>query len=63
MPVGTQGGYASSKAASASMFQCLADELPSSTLQIVNLHPGSILTDAARASGYTETTIPWDDGE
>jgi NAD(P)-dependent dehydrogenase (short-subunit alcohol dehydrogenase family) len=63
VPVETQGGYASSKAAGSSMFQCLADEIPPSTVQIISLHPGANYTDAARASGYTENSLPWDDGE
>jgi NAD(P)-dependent dehydrogenase (short-subunit alcohol dehydrogenase family) len=63
IPAGKSGAYASSKAGAASMFQCLADEVPISTMQILNIHPGSILSDAARAAGYKEDSIPWDNGE
>jgi NAD(P)-dependent dehydrogenase (short-subunit alcohol dehydrogenase family) len=30
-------------------------------VRVHSLHPGAILTDAARGNGYDENTIPWDD--
>jgi hypothetical protein len=31
-------------------------------MQIVSFHPGAIFSDTAKALGYNENTIPWDDG-
>lgn len=42
------------------MFQALANHHRSAQLQILSLHPGAVLTAAARNAGYNETTIPWD---
>lgn len=58
----TTGGYSSSKAASAHLFQSLADEVPASTMQIINLHPGLIYSAASQDSGYSKDAIPWDSG-
>lgn len=62
-PAPGQGSYAASKAAAASLFQHLAEEIPSKIAQIINIHPGAILTQAAHAAGYTEDAAPWDDGK
>lgn len=63
LPANGSGGYATSKAAGSFMLQTLADETPVSTMQIISLHPGSIFSDAAKAAGYKEDSIPWDNGE
>jgi NAD(P)-dependent dehydrogenase (short-subunit alcohol dehydrogenase family) len=53
--------YGASKAASAAAFQAAAVCMPADECQIFNVHPGAILSEAARKAGYDENTIPWDD--
>jgi NAD(P)-dependent dehydrogenase (short-subunit alcohol dehydrogenase family) len=55
--------YSASKAAGSAAFQFVADCRPAEEVQIINVHPGAILTGSARKAGYDEGTIPWDDGE
>ncbi|KAK3080465.1 hypothetical protein LTS18_001156 [Coniosporium uncinatum] len=54
------GAYAATKAAAAGMFQTLAFEHPVSEVMILNIHPGAVLTEAARANGFTEDSLSWD---
>ncbi|KAJ5105267.1 short-chain dehydrogenase/reductase [Penicillium alfredii] len=60
-PAPGQGAYSASKAALANLLQHLAEEIPAIDAQIINVHPGAILTDAARSVGMTEDSFPWDD--
>jgi NAD(P)-dependent dehydrogenase (short-subunit alcohol dehydrogenase family) len=55
--------YSASKAAGSAAFQFVADCKPVEEVQIINVHPGAILTGSARKAGYDEGTIPWDDRE
>ncbi|KAH6608571.1 hypothetical protein Trco_001917 [Trichoderma cornu-damae] len=59
-PVPNQGAYAASKVALASLVQNLADEFPVDQAQIVSVHPGAVLTEAARNLGHDESSLPWD---
>ncbi|KAF2104427.1 NAD(P)-binding protein [Rhizodiscina lignyota] len=59
-PAPDQGAYSASKAAIANLFQHLAEEVPVEKAQIINVHPGAILTSAAERHGYDENTLPWD---
>ncbi|KAJ5544704.1 short-chain dehydrogenase/reductase [Penicillium sp. DV-2018c] len=59
-PAPGQGVYSAAKAALANLLQHLAEEIPATDAQIINIHPGAILTDAARSVGMTEDSIPWD---
>lgn len=61
-PAPEQGAYSASKAALANLLQHLAEEIPSTQAQIINIHPGAILTEAAYSAGYSENSLPWDDG-
>jgi NAD(P)-dependent dehydrogenase (short-subunit alcohol dehydrogenase family) len=61
-PAPAQGDYAASKAALASLLQHLSEEFPADKIQIVNLHPGAILTESAKAAGVPENLLPWDKG-
>lgn len=58
-----RGAYGASKAAFASLLQSNADVVPASELQMINIHPGLIFTDAARQMGMDERSLPWDDGD
>lgn len=40
--------------------QHLADEVPRDDVQIINFNPGSLLTEGALGSGYTEDMQSWD---
>lgn len=57
----SNSAYSASKAAGAAAFQFAADCKAVEEVQIINVHPGAILTDSARKSGYDEGTIPWDE--
>lgn len=57
-----QAAYSVSKASLAHTLQLLADEIPSSRCQIVNLHPGAILTEAAeKAPQEVKDAVVWDE--
>jgi len=56
-----QGVYGAVKMAGNSMFQNLAFERPAEELTIVSIHPGAVLTEAARTAGFDENTIAWDE--
>jgi len=62
-PAPLQGAYAASKAGFASLLQHLAEDFDAAEVQIVNIHPGAVLSAAARRHGLTEDTLPWDDGK
>ena len=55
--------YGSSKAAGAAAFQAAADCKTIEEVQIINVHPGAILTESSRKAGYDENSLPWDDRE
>lgn len=55
--------YGLTKNAGTLLLQQIAKDIDSDTLQIVNYHPGAILTEAAKNAGYTEADLDWDDGE
>ncbi|RDW70556.1 SDR family NAD(P)-dependent oxidoreductase [Aspergillus mulundensis] len=57
----TNLNYGASKNAAALLFQLMAREVPAQQMQIISFHPGAVLTEKARAHGYTEDTLPWDD--
>lgn len=62
-PAPRAAAYSASKAAFASLMQHFAEEVPANECQIVNIHPGAILTGAARRSGFKEESLPWDNGK
>jgi NAD(P)-dependent dehydrogenase (short-subunit alcohol dehydrogenase family) len=55
--------YSASKNAAVLLLQLMARNVPDDEIQIVSFHPGAILTETARAYGYDEDTLPWDDGK
>lgn len=68
-PLPNRNIYGSSKAAAATIFQGLADELKGQ-VQMISVHPGAVLSETAMAFGLTREggipipggRIPWDDG-
>ncbi|KAF2417718.1 NAD(P)-binding protein [Tothia fuscella] len=63
-PAPQQTAYSTSKAAFAHTLQLLADEIPSEQCQIVNLHPGAILTESAKnAPQEVKDAVLWDEAE
>ncbi|KAI1168458.1 NAD(P)-binding protein [Nemania serpens] len=52
--------YALTKHAGQLTLQLIAQDTPSEKMQIVSFHPGAIFTEAAKATGWTEDSIPWD---
>lgn len=40
----------------------MARNVSDEEIQLVSFHPGAVLTETARAHGYDENTIPWDEG-
>lgn len=54
--------YATTKCAFTHLFQCLADEVPASKCQMLSFHPGRIFSEGAVEAGFTEDTMPWDNG-
>lgn len=63
-PAPFQAAYSTSKAAFAHTLQLLADEVAAEECQIINVHPGAILTEAARnAPQEVKDAVVWDDGE
>jgi len=56
-----QGVYGAVKMAGNGLFQNLAFERPAEELTIISIHPGAVLTAAARTAGFDETTIAWDE--
>ena len=61
-PAPQQAAYSASKGAMATLFQHLADEVNPEDLQVLNIHPGAVFTEAAARHGMTEDTFPWDNG-
>jgi hypothetical protein len=43
--------------------QLIADDTDPKDMQVVNFHPGGVLTPAARSVGFDETSYDFDDGE
>jgi hypothetical protein len=43
--------------------QLIADDADPKDMQVINFHPGAVLTPAARSVGFTEESMEWDDGE
>ncbi|KAH8157885.1 hypothetical protein CIB48_g10362 [Xylaria polymorpha] len=53
-------GYGLTKHAGQLTLQLIAQDTAPEKMQIVSYHPGAILTDAARAAGWTEKDLEWD---
>jgi NAD(P)-dependent dehydrogenase (short-subunit alcohol dehydrogenase family) len=63
-PAPQQAAYSTSKAAFAHTLQLLADEVPASDCQIINVHPGAILTGAVEhAPQAVKDAVVWDQGD
>ena len=63
-PAPYQAAYSTSKAAFAHTLQLLADEIPAEECQIINVHPGAVLTDSAKnAPQEMLDTVAWDEGK
>lgn len=43
--------------------QLIADDADPKDMQVINFHPGGVLTPAARTVGFSEDYMDWDDGE
>ncbi|KAI3332200.1 NAD(P)-binding protein [Xylariaceae sp. AK1471] len=52
--------YGLTKHAGQLTLQLIAQDTPPEKMQVVSFHPGAIFTDAAKGSGWTEDSIPWD---
>jgi NAD(P)-dependent dehydrogenase (short-subunit alcohol dehydrogenase family) len=59
---GDQPNYNLTKNSGTLVFQQVARDTPSDKIQIVSFHPGAIFSDTAKALGYTENSMAWDDG-
>jgi len=63
-PAPHQAAYSTSKAAFAHTLQLLADEIAVEECQIVNVHPGAILTEAVQhAPQAMKDAVVWDEGK
>ena len=64
-PAPFQAAYSTSKAAFAHTMQLLADEVPEDECQIINVHPGAILTEAAQKELPQEAkdAVAWDNSK
>lgn len=54
--------YGLTKNAGNLFLQLVAQDTPPEEMQVVTYHPGAVLSDAARATGWTEDALPWDHG-
>lgn len=54
--------YAASKNAGTLVLQLVAKDVPAADMQVVSFHPGYIATESAHKMGFTDPTLPWDDG-
>lgn len=57
------GAYGASKMGFSFLLQQMAAESAVDELQIINIHPGAVYTNAAKGAGYKEDSLPWDDGK
>ena len=57
----TSAAYSVSKLAYSQWVAHVQQELAGTGLRVHSFHPGSILTEAARAHGFKEDSFPWDD--
>lgn len=55
--------YGLTKNAGTALMHQIAKDVSPQELQIVNIHPGSVLSDTGRAAGLDESTYAWDDGK
>ncbi|KAM3453105.1 hypothetical protein MY3296_004032 [Beauveria thailandica] len=55
--------YSASKSAGAILVQQIAKGVPVDDMQVINFHPGAILTSVAKKAGYTTESLPWDDAD
>lgn len=53
--------YGLTKNSGVLLLQQLARDTPVSKMQIVNFHPGAILSTGAKSYGATERSLDWDD--
>lgn len=57
----TNLNYGASKNAAALLLQLMARNVSDNEIQILSFHPGDVLTVTARAYGFDENSLPWDD--
>jgi len=55
--------YGLTKNAGTVLLQQIAKDLDPDSLQVVNYHPGSIFTEAAKNAGFSETAFEWDNSK
>ncbi|KAK4065695.1 hypothetical protein Trihar35433_7815 [Trichoderma harzianum] len=53
--------YGLTKNSGTALMQQIAKDVRPDELQIVSIHPGSVLSDTARAAGLDESSLAWDD--
>ncbi|KAJ4856796.1 short chain dehydrogenase domain-containing protein [Trichoderma breve] len=53
--------YGLTKNSGTALMQQIAKDVRPEELQIVSIHPGSVLSDTARAAGLNESSLSWDD--
>ncbi|OKO89582.1 hypothetical protein PENSUB_13648 [Penicillium subrubescens] len=57
----TNLNYGASKNAAALLLKLMARNVSVDEIHILSFHPGAVLTETARAYGYDENSLPWDD--
>ncbi|KAH6627507.1 hypothetical protein F5144DRAFT_593710 [Chaetomium tenue] len=55
--------YGLTKNSGSLLMQLIADDADPKDMQVINFHPGGVLTPAARTVGFSEDHMDWDDGE
>jgi hypothetical protein len=43
--------------------QLIAKDTDPNVMQVINMHPGGILSEAAKNAGLEEGSMDWDDGK
>ncbi|KAB8336990.1 hypothetical protein FH972_021294 [Carpinus fangiana] len=57
------GIYAATKIAFGTLLQDLAAEYKADQIQIISMHPGAVLSNAASKAGFDANSLPWDDAD
>lgn len=55
--------YGLTKNSGTLLMQLIAKDTDPELMQVINMHPGGILSEAAKNAGYTDESMDWDDGK
>jgi hypothetical protein len=55
--------YALTKNSGTLLMQLIAKDTDPNVMQVINMHPGGILSEAAKNAGLEEGSMDWDDGK